>query len=54
MRLQMRPETKLPYGWIDESIAVWEMIDSGKKPDYVADLMKKKKKDVERMARGAQ
>ena len=33
VRLQMRPETKLPYGWIDESIAVWEMIDSGKKPE---------------------
>lgn len=51
VRLQMRPETKLPYGWIDESIAVQEMIGSGKKADYVADLMKKKKKDVERMAR---
>lgn len=51
VRLQMRPETKLPYGWIDESIAIQEMIRGGKKADYVADLMKKKKKDVERMAR---
>ncbi|SPH17926.1 hypothetical protein DEA8626_01454 [Defluviimonas aquaemixtae] len=51
VRLQMRPETKLPYGWIDESIAIQEMIGGGKKADYVADLMKKKKKDVERMAR---
>lgn len=51
VRLQMRPETKLPYGWIDESIAIQEMIGSGKKADYVAELMKKKRKDVERMAR---
>ena len=29
VRLQMRPETKLPYGWIDGSIAIQEMIDSG-------------------------
>ncbi|WP_171136797.1 hypothetical protein [Ruegeria sp. HKCCC1038] len=51
VRLQMRPETKLPYGWIEESIAIQEMQDSGKKSDYVADLMKKKPKDVERMVR---
>lgn len=50
VRLQMRPETKLPYEWIVESIAIQELIDSGKKPAYIADLMKKKKKDVERAA----
>lgn len=50
VRLQMRPETKLPYEWIVESIAIQEMIDSGKKPAYIADLMKKRKKDVERAA----
>ena len=48
VRLQMRPETKLPYGWINESIAIREMIDSGKRADYVADLMNKKPRDVER------
>lgn len=51
VRLQMRPETKLPYGWIDESIAIHDLIDSGKKAQYIADLMKKKKKDVEHAAR---
>ena len=51
VRLQMRPETKLPYGWIDGSIAIQEMIDSGHTPKYVADLMKKRKKDVECAAR---
>ena len=51
VRLQMRPETKLPYGWIEESIAIQDMIDSGHTPGYVADLMKKRKKDVERAAR---
>lgn len=50
VRLQMRPETKLPYEWIVESIAIQELIDSGKKPAYIADLMKKKKRDVERAA----
>lgn len=48
VRLQMRPETKLPYGWINESMAVRELIDGGRRPDYVADLMNKKPRDVER------
>lgn len=51
VRLQMRPETKLPYGWINESIAIQELLDSGKNLDYVSDLMKKKEKDVKRAAR---
>ena len=50
VRLQMRPETKLPYGWVDESLAVRELLDSGKKIEYVADLMNKRRKDVERAA----
>lgn len=51
VRLQMRPETKLPYGWIEESIAIQEIINSGQTPEYVAKLMKKRKKDIERAAR---
>jgi hypothetical protein len=51
VRLQMRPETKLPYGWVNESLAIQELLQSGKKPQHIADLMKKKKKDVERAAR---
>ena len=46
VRLQMRAETRLPYGWIEESIAIREMLRAGKKPAYVADLMKKRPKDV--------
>ena len=48
VRLQMRPETKLPYSWINESIAIRELMDSGKRIDYVADLMNKRTRDVER------
>ncbi len=51
VRLQMQPQTKLPYGWVDESIAVNEMLSSGKSVDYVAGLMKMRRKDVEIMAR---
>lgn len=50
VRLQMRPETKLPYAWVNESLAIQELLQSGRKSDYIADLMKKKKKEVERAA----
>ncbi len=46
VRLQMRAETRLPYGWIEESIAIREMLKAGKKPAYVAGLMKKRATDV--------
>ncbi|MDE0331235.1 MAG: hypothetical protein OXL41_05145 [Nitrospinae bacterium] len=46
VRLQMRAETRLPYGWIEESIAIREMLRAGKRPAYVADLMKKRPKEV--------
>jgi hypothetical protein len=51
VRLQMQPETKLPYGWVNESLAITELLQSGKKSDYIAELMKRSKKDVERAAR---
>jgi hypothetical protein len=51
VRLQMRPETKLPYGWVNESLAIQELLQSGRKVEHVGDLMNKKKKDVERAAR---
>lgn len=47
VRLQMRPETKLPYGWVDECLAITELLESGKQIDHVADLMKKKKREIE-------
>jgi len=46
VRLQMRAETKLPYGWIEESIAIREMLAAGKSRKQVADLMKKRPKEV--------
>lgn len=46
VRLQMRPETKLPYGWIEESMAIKEMLDKGLDRSHVADLIKKKPKEV--------
>lgn len=51
VRLQMRPETKLPYEWVNESLAIQELLQSGKKAQHIADLMKKKKRDVERADR---
>ena len=47
VRLQMRPETKLPYGWIEESIAIREMLNRGLPRTYVADLIKKKPKEIQ-------
>jgi hypothetical protein len=46
VRLQMRAETKLPYGWIEESIAIREMLGAGKTRKQVADLMKKNPREV--------
>ncbi len=47
VRLQMRAETKLPYGWIEESIAIQEMLRGGKDRAHVADLMKKRVREIE-------
>ena len=47
VRLQMQAETKLPYGWIEEAIAIREMYYSGKNTAHVATLMKKKPREVE-------
>ena len=47
VRLQMQRETKLPYGWIEESIAIREMLDEGMQTAYVADLMKKRPREVQ-------
>ena len=47
VRLQMRPETKLPYGWIEESIAIREMLNGGLQRTHVADLIKKKPREIQ-------
>ena len=46
VRLQMRAETKLPYGWIEEAIAIRKMLDAGKSRRQVADLMKSSPREV--------
>lgn len=46
VRLQMRPETKLDYGWIDECLMIQRLIDSGKDENEVARLVRKRPKDV--------
>ena len=51
IRLQMQPETKLPYGWIDEAKAVKDMLESGYSKAHVVSLMKKKTKTIDRTVR---
>jgi hypothetical protein len=48
IRLQMRPETKLPYGWIDECIKIQTLIDRKRPEDEITRLMRKKKGDISR------
>lgn len=40
VRLQMTPETRLPYGWINECIAIKDLRDSGRTPEKIAALMR--------------
>jgi hypothetical protein len=39
IRLQMRPETKLPYGWIDESLKIQKQMNANRKEDEIARLI---------------
>ena len=41
IRLQMRPETKLPYGWIDECLKIQKQMSAGRKEPEIARLMRK-------------
>lgn len=41
IRLQMRPETKLPYGWVDEALKIQKRLEKSKEEDVVR-LMRKK------------
>jgi hypothetical protein len=47
VRLQMRPETKLPYGWIDECLKIQKLMN-GRKEDEIVRLMRKKPGDIKR------
>ena len=47
VRLQMTPNTRLPYEWIDESLAIRELSESGKDSRRIAELMRKRTNDVD-------
>lgn len=46
IRLQMLPETKLPYGWINEGLKIEKQIARGRDEDDVARVMRKKPADI--------
>jgi len=46
VRLQMRPETRLSYGWVNECLMVQRLLNSGKDEKQVAPLMRQKPKDI--------
>ncbi|HWY15157.1 MAG TPA: hypothetical protein VNX86_08505 [Rhizomicrobium sp.] len=46
VRLQMRPETRLTYGWVNECLMVERLINSGKDEKQVALLMRERPKDI--------
>ena len=46
IRIQVAPETKLPYGWIHDCLLIEKRLRTGKGEDYVANLLKRKPVDV--------
>jgi hypothetical protein len=46
VRLQMRPETRLSYGWVNECLMVRRLLNSGRDEKQVALLMREKPKDI--------
>lgn len=50
VRLQMLPETKLPYNWVAEAIAISEMMNDGQSREDIARLMKKKPRQIDHQA----
>jgi hypothetical protein len=46
IRLQVAPETKLPYGWIHDCLLIEKRMNSGKTEEYVANLMGRRGGDV--------
>lgn len=52
LRLQVAPETKLPYGWVHDCLLIEKRLNTGRGEDYVANLMGRRTGDV-RAAIGA-
>jgi len=46
LRLQVAPETKLPYGWVHDCLLIDRRLKSGKSEEYVANLMGRRGGDV--------
>lgn len=46
IRLQVAPETKLPYGWIHDCLLIEKRLRTKKGEQYVANLLKRKSGDV--------
>ncbi len=46
IRLQVAPETKLPYGWIHDCLLIEKRLRTKRGEDYVANLLKRKPADV--------
>ena len=46
IRLQVAPETKLPYGWIHDCLLIEKRLRSRKDEQYVANLLKRKPAEV--------
>jgi hypothetical protein len=47
IRLQMQPETKLPYTWVNEALTVKDLMMSGFSRDEIARDMRKQGRDVD-------
>ena len=47
IRLQMQPETKLPYTWVNEGLTIKDLMLSGFTKDEIARDMRKQPKDVD-------
>jgi hypothetical protein len=47
VRLQMQPETKLPYTWVNEGLTIKDLMLSGFTRDEIARDMRKQPKDVD-------
>lgn len=46
IRIQVAPETKLPYGWIHDCLLIEKRLRTKKGEKYVADLLRRKPNDV--------
>ena len=47
LRLQMQPETKLPYTWVNEALTISDLMNSGFSREEIATDMRKTQKEVD-------